>query len=45
MQEAQDRSRRYYDRTAKERTFTVGDKVLVHFPNVPLGQNQKFYTK
>ena len=45
MTEATEKSKAYYDRKAQERSFQEGDKVLVHFPNVPPGQNQKFYTK
>ena len=45
MTEAARRSKTYYDRKAEERTFKAGEKILVHFPNVPPGQNQKFYTK
>ena len=35
----------YHDRKAKERNFVVGDKVLVHFPQVPRGVNPKFFKK
>ena len=35
--------KRYHDLRAKERSFEVGDKTFVHFPNVPAGTNQKFY--
>ena len=45
MTEAAKRSKTYYDKKAEERTFKQGDSILVHFPNVPPGQNAKFYTK
>jgi hypothetical protein len=35
LEEAQECSERYYDKTAKERTFLQGDKVMVYFPNAP----------
>ena len=33
------------DKKSKERQFTVGDRCLVHFPNVKPGQNQKFLSR
>jgi hypothetical protein len=33
LEEAQECSKRYYAKTAKERTFLQGDKVMVYFPN------------
>ena len=35
----------YYDKKAQERDFSVGDRVLVYFPSVPVGVNPKFYKK
>ena len=43
--EAQKRQEEYFNRTAKERTYIKGQKVLCHFPNVPPGVNQKFMRK
>ena len=45
MAEASERSKAYFDKKAKSREFRQGDKILVFYPNVPPGQNQKFYTK
>ena len=45
MEETQAKAKTYYDKKAKERHFNVGDRVLVHFPNVPPGHNARFYTK
>jgi hypothetical protein len=42
LEDAQDCSKRYYDKTAKERSFLPGDKVMVYFPNVPPRINPKF---
>ncbi len=39
------RQEKYFDKSTKERSYDSGDKVIVHFPNVPVGVNQKFYTK
>jgi hypothetical protein len=33
LEDAQECSKRYYDKTAKERTFLQGDKVIVYFPD------------
>jgi ribonuclease HI len=35
----------YFNKKAEEKSFQGGDKVIVHFPNVPKGVNPKFYTK
>jgi hypothetical protein len=35
LENAQECSKRYYDKTAKERSFLPGDKVMEYFPNVP----------
>ena len=43
--EAQRRQEEYFNRTAKEKEFMPGDKVMVYFPNVPQGCNPKFFTK
>ena len=37
MDLAREARKSYFDRKAKERVFSVGDKVLVHFPKVPRG--------
>jgi hypothetical protein len=42
LEEAQEGSKRYYDKTAKERTFLPGDKVMVYFPNAPPRINPNF---
>jgi hypothetical protein len=44
LEEAQECSKRYYDKTAKERTFLQGDKVMVYFPNAPPRINPKFFS-
>jgi hypothetical protein len=44
LEEAQECSKRYYDKTAKERTFFQGDKVMVYFPNAPPRINPKFFS-
>jgi hypothetical protein len=43
LEEAQECSKRYYDKTAKERTFLQGDKVMVYFPNAPPRINLNFF--
>jgi hypothetical protein len=44
LEEAQECSKRYYDKIARERTFLQGDKVMVYFPNAPLRINPKFFS-
>jgi hypothetical protein len=44
LNEAQECSKRYYDKTAKERTFLQGDKVMVYIPNTPPRINPKFFS-
>jgi hypothetical protein len=44
LEEAQECSKRYYDKTAKERTFLQGDKVMAYFPNAPPRINPKFFS-
>jgi hypothetical protein len=44
LEEAQECSMIYYDKTAKERTFLQGDKVMVYFPNAPPRINPKFFS-
>jgi hypothetical protein len=44
LEEAQECSKIYYDKTAKERTFLQGDKVMVYFPNAPPRINPKFFS-
>ena len=45
MELAQNARKSYFDIKMKNRFFSVGDKVLVHFPKVPRAVNPKFYTK
>ena len=42
---AENAQKLYFDRKTKERVFSVGDRVLVHFPKIPRGVNPKFYKK
>jgi hypothetical protein len=44
LEEAQECSKRYYHKTAKERTFLQGDKVKVYFANAPPRINPKFFS-
>jgi hypothetical protein len=44
LEEAQECSKRYYDKTAKERTFLQGDKVMVYFRNPPPRINPNFFS-
>ncbi len=44
LKEAQECSKRYYDKTAKERTFFQGDRVMVFMPNAPPRINPKFFS-
>jgi hypothetical protein len=44
LEEAQECSKRYYDKTAKERTFFQGDRVMVFFPNAPPRINPNFFS-
>ena len=41
IQKAQAKQKYYYDRTAKEPTFSVGDSVWIHNPAVPKGRVSK----
>ena len=45
LQEAQKRQEDYFNRSAKDRSYVKGQRVLCHFPNVPVGVNQKFFRK
>ena len=45
MEEATKLREAYTDKKTKERQFAVGDRCLVHFPNVKVGQNQKFSSR
>ena len=45
IQEAQDKSKVYYDKTAREPEFSVGDRVLLHVPKVPKGVPKKLHRK
>jgi transposase InsO family protein/ribonuclease HI len=35
----------YYNRKTVERSFEPGERVMVYYPNVPKGVNQKFYKR
>ena len=35
----------YYNKKTQERTFSPGDRVMVHFAKTPTGINHKFYKK
>ena len=45
MEEAVKLREAYVNKKSKERQFAVGDRCLVHFPNVKPGQNQKFTSR
>jgi transposase InsO family protein len=45
MDEARQIREEYYNRKTKERSFQAGERVIVYFPNVPTGVNQKFYKR
>ena len=45
MEEATKLREAYTNKKSKERQFAVGDRCLVHFPNVKPGQNQKFTSR
>ena len=45
MEEATKLREAYVNKKSKERQFAVGDRCLVHFPNVKPGQNQKFTSR
>jgi hypothetical protein len=44
LKDRQECSKRYYDKTAKERSFLPGDKVVVYFPNAPPRINPKLFS-
>jgi glutamyl-tRNA reductase len=44
MEDEQECSKIYYDKTAKERSFLTGDKVMVYFPNAPPRINPNFFS-
>jgi hypothetical protein len=44
LEDAQECSKRYYDKTAKERSFLPGDKDMVYFPNAPPRINPNFFS-
>jgi hypothetical protein len=44
LEDAQECSKRYYDKMAKERSFLPGDKVMVFFTNAPPIINPKFFS-
>ena len=41
--EARRRQKLYFDKKTKEKKFVPGDRILIHFPNIPPGVNKKFY--
>ena len=45
MLQASEKSKLYFDKKAKERSFKAGDRVFCYFPNTPIGINPKFHTK
>ena len=45
LEEAKKMQEKYFNQTAKERTYQKGDKILIHFPNVPTQVNKKFYSQ
>jgi hypothetical protein len=44
LEDAKECSKRYYDKTAKERSFLPGDKVMVYFRNTPPRINPNFFS-
>jgi hypothetical protein len=42
LEEQQDRQEDYYDKKTKYRTFTLGDQVIIYYPNPPPGISPKF---
>jgi hypothetical protein len=44
LEEAQECSKRYYDKTAKERNFFQGNRVMVFMPNAPPRINPKLFS-
>ena len=45
LESARDAREKYFNQKTKDRSFKVGDCVLVKFPNAPRGVNPKFYKK
>ena len=45
LEKAADTQKNYHDKRAKVREFKTGEVVRVYFPNVPKGENPKFYSK
>ena len=45
MKLAEEARTEYFNRSVKERSFKLGDKVLVKFPTVPMGVNPIFFNK
>ena len=45
MEEAKPRAKAYHDSKAEHREFVTGQRVLVFWPNVLVGVNQKFYNR
>ena len=45
MKLAEEARTEYFNRSVEERSFKLGDKVLVKFPMVPKGVNPKFFKK
>ena len=43
LEDARKAREQYFNRRTKERSFRVGEQVLVKFPKIPLGVNPKFF--
>jgi hypothetical protein len=43
LEEQRDRQEEYYDKKSKYRTFTLGNQVIIYYPNPPLGISPKFH--
>jgi transposase InsO family protein len=43
LKDAREAREQYFNRRTKERSFSVGQQVLVNFPKCPVGANRKFY--
>ena len=45
LEQAQKLQEEYFNKTAKDRTYSPGDKILIFFPNTPPSANKKFYSQ
>jgi transposase InsO family protein len=43
LKDAREAREQYFNRRTKERKFSTGQQVLVHFPKCPVGANKKFF--